>query len=74
MRTFLQPVGFLDMLLFILKSVLFGFIASKPPIFTGLKLYERTLNAVPVSVLNGMIRIFLLIITVEVLLLALRLI
>jgi phospholipid/cholesterol/gamma-HCH transport system permease protein len=71
--TFISPIGLVDIIMLLMKIILFGYFAVLLPIYTGLNLYEKTLNAVPVSVLQGMVRLFLSITIIEVLSLLLRL-
>jgi len=62
-----------DIILVLFKSAAFGFFISLIPIRSGLTA-TRELSSIPVAVLNGMIRVFLVIITIEALSLIPRLI
>lgn len=60
----LTPV---DLLIFVFKSVTFGFFAILIPIYSALKMGGKSYNMVPISVLSGMVRLFITIVILEVL-------
>jgi phospholipid/cholesterol/gamma-HCH transport system permease protein len=66
-------VGLSDIITVLFKSAAFGFFIALIPIRSGLNA-TRELSSIPIAVLNGMIRVFLAIITIEALSLIPRLI
>jgi phospholipid/cholesterol/gamma-HCH transport system permease protein len=67
----LSAITFEDLAVLILKAVSFGFVIMIIPIYSGLKT-ARGYTAIPISVLNGMMKLFIAIFFVEVLSLALQ--
>jgi len=67
-----RSVSIWDLLIMLFKSVLFGFLISVIPIYHGWRT-KYYVTAIPVSVLKGMMSVFMSIILVEVLSLAVRL-
>ena len=55
-----------DIVTLVVKSLAFGFIVMLIPIYSGLKTQSRY-TAIPVSVLNGMVRLFIAVFFIEVL-------
>ena len=62
----LGAVTFEDLAVLILKAISFGFVIMIIPIYSGLKTAQG-LTAIPISVLNGMMKLFIAIFFVEVL-------
>jgi phospholipid/cholesterol/gamma-HCH transport system permease protein len=66
-----NSIEFSDMAILFFKCVTFGFFITLIPILSGMRAsYELT--SIPVSVLHGMIRVFIAIIIIEVLSLVAR--
>ncbi|RLA76522.1 MAG: ABC transporter permease [Epsilonproteobacteria bacterium] len=61
-----------DILVLLLKSIAFGFVTMLIPIYSGLKT-ANSYTAIPISVLNGMVKLFIAIFFIEVLSLVLQL-
>ncbi len=55
-----------DMIIVLLKSATFGFFITQIPISQGLTA-SQDLTSVPIAVLNGMVKVFLAIVVIEVL-------
>ncbi len=70
-HTIIQAMGVNDFLILLGKSVAFGFFATLIPIYSGLKAGNAT-SGIPIAVLNGMVRLFVAIFTIEVLSLLLQ--
>ena len=69
--TLLGSADFLDIIVLVTKCAIFGFFITLIPIRMGLSAsYELT--SIPISVLNGMVKVFLSIIIIEVLSLIVR--
>jgi phospholipid/cholesterol/gamma-HCH transport system permease protein len=66
MHTIVQAIGVNDFLFLLGKSVAFGFFTTLIPIYSGFKTGHAT-TGIPISVLNGMVRLFVAIFTIEVL-------
>jgi phospholipid/cholesterol/gamma-HCH transport system permease protein len=64
-------IDFADIGLMFFKAALFGFFITLIPIWFGLSA-TRQLTSIPVAVLNGMLKVFIAIIIIEVLTLTLR--
>jgi len=62
-----------DIVVLLLKSIAFGFVTMLIPIYSGLKT-AKAYTAIPISVLNGMVKLFIAIFFIEVLSLVLQLI
>ncbi len=67
----LQAIEFSDLALLAFKAVTLGFFITLIPIWFGLKA-GRELTSIPIAVLNGMLKVFIAIVTIEVVTLALR--
>ncbi len=67
----LQAINFSDIVILFLKALAFGFIITLIPIWFGLTASQE-LTSIPVAVLNGMLKVFIAIVTIEVLTLAIR--
>mgnify|MGYP006307672007 CR=1 FL=1 len=59
-------IDFEDLAVLILKAIAFGFVIMIIPIYSGLKT-QKSFRAIPISVLNGMVKVFIAIFFVEVL-------
>jgi phospholipid/cholesterol/gamma-HCH transport system permease protein len=70
-ETLLVSVDFRDIVVLLVKCAVFGFFITLIPIRLGLRA-SRELTSIPISVLNGMVRVFLSIIIIEVLSLIVR--
>ncbi|MGE4510172.1 MAG: MlaE family ABC transporter permease [Sulfurimonadaceae bacterium] len=66
-----NAVGVDNLLILLLKSVAFGFVTMLIPIYSGLKT-ANAYTAIPISVLNGMVKLFIAIFFIEVLSLVLQ--
>lgn len=64
--TLLQSASLLDIVIVLFKCATFGFFITLIPIRQGLNA-SRELTSIPVAVLNGMVKVFLAIIVIEVL-------
>lgn len=62
----LMSTSFMDMVVVLLKCAVFGFFITLIPIHRGLGASQE-LTSIPVAVLNGMVRVFLAIMIIEVL-------
>ncbi len=71
LHTIIQAIGVTDFLVLIGKSTAFGFFATLIPIYSGLKA-DHAMTDIPISVLNGMVKLFIAIFTIEVLSLLLQ--
>lgn len=60
-----------DLNILLFKSLAFGFVIMLIPIYSGLKTMQ-SYSAIPISVLNGMVKLFIAIFTIEVLSLLLQ--
>jgi phospholipid/cholesterol/gamma-HCH transport system permease protein len=69
--TLLNSADVLDIVILLLKCATFGFFVTLIPIRQGMSATQE-LTSIPVAVLNGMVKVFLSIITIEVLLSLLR--
>ncbi len=67
----LQAINFSDIVLLFFKALAFGFFITLIPIWFGLTATSE-LTSIPVAVLNGMLKVFIAIVTIEVLSLAIR--
>ncbi|MBN2824960.1 MAG: ABC transporter permease [Campylobacterales bacterium] len=70
-RLLIDAVGGVDILIQIGKSLLFGFVTISIPLYSGLKT-GTSYTAIPISVLRGMVRLFLTLFFIEVLSLQLQ--
>ena len=64
--TLLHSADLLDIVILLIKCATFGFFITLIPIRLGLNASQE-LTSIPVAVLNGMVRVFLAIVTIEVL-------
>lgn len=64
--TIVEAVGVTDILTLILKSLFFGYAVTAIPVYRGNK-SMMTYNAIPIAVLQGMVKLFIAIILIEVL-------
>jgi len=55
-----------DVLVLLFKSIAFGFVTMLIPLYSGLKTL-KSYTAIPISVLNGMVKLFIAIFSIEVL-------
>ena len=55
-----------DVLVLLFKSIAFGFVTMLIPLYSGLKT-SKSYTAIPISVLNGMVKLFIAIFLIEVL-------
>ena len=60
-----------DVVVLVLKGIAFGFVITVIPIYSGLKT-TKSYTAIPISVLNGMVKLFIAIFLIEVLSLVLQ--
>ncbi len=71
LHTLTQAVTVADFLVLLGKSAAFGFFATLIPIYSGLK-SDHAMSDIPISVRNGMVRLFIAIFSIEVITLALQ--
>ena len=64
--TIVEAMGITDILTLFFKSILFGYAFTAIPVYRGNKTM-MTYNAVPIAVLQGMVKLFIAIIIIEVL-------
>ncbi len=64
--TIVDAVGLADILTLLFKSLLFGYAVTAIPVYRGNK-SMMTYNAIPIAVLQGMVKLFIAIILIEVL-------
>jgi len=62
----LNAIEIKDLLVLIFKGVAFGFVTMIIPIYSGLKAFD-SYTAIPISVLNGMVKLFISLFVIEVL-------
>jgi len=60
-----------DIVVLLVKSIAFGFVTMLIPIYSGLKT-GSSYTAIPISVLNGMVKLFIALFFIEVLSLVLQ--
>jgi phospholipid/cholesterol/gamma-HCH transport system permease protein len=63
---------FSDLFILLVKCILLGFFITLIPIRFGLRATTHELTSIPISVLNGMVKVFIAIVVIEVLSLLLR--
>lgn len=63
----LQSASLSDIIIVLIKCATFGFFITLIPIIRGLNASEEELTSIPVAVLNGMVRVFMAIVVIEVL-------
>jgi phospholipid/cholesterol/gamma-HCH transport system permease protein len=68
----LQSASISDIIIVLIKCATFGFFITLIPISRGFHASEHELTSIPISVLNGMVKVFLSIIVIEVLSLIIR--
>ena len=61
----LNAIEFSDLLTLILKGIAFGFATMVIPIYSGINAFD-SYTAIPISVLNGMVKLFIALFTIEV--------
>ena len=61
-----EAFGAMDLLVLLLKSLFFGYVVTAIPVYRGNKTL-MTYNAVPIAVLQGMVKLFVAILVIEVL-------
>ena len=61
----LDALSISDIFILLIKGIIFGFISMVIPIFSGINA-EHSYTAIPISVLNGMVKLFIAIFSVEV--------
>ncbi|MDH5465186.1 MAG: ABC transporter permease [Thiovulaceae bacterium] len=64
--TIIEAISLVDIFTLILKSILFGYALSAIPIYRGTQAMMRY-NTIPIAVLQGMVKLFVAIIIIEVL-------
>ncbi|PHQ65767.1 MAG: ABC transporter permease [Sulfurimonas sp.] len=67
----INAIEFKDLVILLLKSMAFGFVTMLIPIYSGLKT-TNAYTAIPISVLNGMVKLFIALFFIEVLSLLLQ--
>ena len=67
----LNAIEVRDLVILLLKSIAFGFVIMMIPIYSGFKT-GNSYSAIPISVLNGMVKLFIAIFFIEVLALLLQ--
>lgn len=68
----LQSASLPDLIIVMIKCATFGFFITLIPISRGLNASQEELTSIPVAVLNGMVKVFLSIVVIEVLSLIIR--
>lgn len=70
-RTLMHAISMDDFYLFFIKSLLFGFFVTLIPIYSGLKT-SMSYTGIPIAVLNGMVKLIIAIMCIEVVLLLIQ--
>lgn len=70
-KMLISSIEIKDLVILVLKSAAFGFVIMLIPIYSGLKTMQ-SYSAIPISVLNGMVKLFIAIFAIEVLSLLLQ--
>ena len=70
-RTLINAISIDDFALLFAKSLLFGFFATLVPIYSGLGT-SMTYTGIPIAVLNGMVKLIIAIMSIEVILLLIQ--
>ncbi len=70
-RTFIHAITINDFMLLFAKSLLFGFFATLVPIYSGLGT-SMTYTGIPIAVLNGMVKLIIAIMSIEVIILLIQ--
>ena len=65
-HTIVDAFGAMDLLIVLFKSLLFGYVVTAIPVYRGNKTL-MTYNAIPIAVLQGMVKLFVAILLIEVL-------
>jgi len=65
-KLLVDAISLKDIMILLLKSIAFGFVTMLIPIYSGLKTADAY-TAIPISVLNGMVKVFIAIFSIEVL-------
>lgn len=68
LRTVVHAISLNDILIFFTKALLFGFFVTLIPIYSGLKT-SMSYTGIPIAVLNGMVKLIMAIMSIEVILL-----
>lgn len=71
MRSLIHAISLNDFVLFFSKALLFGFFATLIPIYSGLKT-SMSYTGIPIAVLNGMVKLIMAIMSIEVILLIIQ--
>jgi len=70
-RTLIQALSMHDLFLFFIKNILFGFFVILIPIYSGLNT-SMSYTGIPIAVLNGMVKLIIAIISIEVIVLIIQ--
>ncbi len=70
-RTLIHAISINDFILLFSKSILFGFFVTLVPIYSGLGT-SMTYTGIPIAVLNGMVKLIIAIMSIEVILLLIQ--
>ena len=65
-HTIVDAFGAMDLVMLLLKSLLFGYVVTAIPVYRGNKTLLQY-NAIPIAVLQGMVKLFVAILLIEVL-------
>jgi phospholipid/cholesterol/gamma-HCH transport system permease protein len=65
-KLLIDAISLKDIIILLIKSIAFGFVTMLIPIYSGLKTADAY-TAIPISVLNGMVKVFIAIFSIEVL-------
>lgn len=65
-KLLIDAISLKDIMTLLIKSIAFGFVTMLIPIYSGLKT-ANAYTAIPISVLNGMVKVFIAIFFIEVL-------
>jgi len=71
LRTLVQAISMDDIFFFFIKNLLFGFFVILIPIYSGLNT-SMSYTGIPIAVLNGMVKLIIAILSIEVILLTLQ--
>jgi len=70
-RTLIHAISLYDLFLFFIKNLLFGFFVILIPVYSGLNT-EMSYTGIPIAVLNGMVKLIIAIMSIEVVLLLIQ--
>lgn len=70
-RTLIHAISLYDLSLFFVKNLLFGFFVILIPIYSGLNT-QMSYTGIPIAVLNGMVKLIIAIMSIEVILLLIQ--